>query len=145
MGRLVALDIGRKRTGVAATDLLQIVPNGLGFQPTHEVAQWLKEYAEKEPIDLIVVGEPKQSDGTDSESVKYIEPVVNRLRKLLPTVEVVRFDERFTTVLAQRAIIDAGLGKMKRREKGIADEVSAVIILQGFMESRIYQEKYKKK
>jgi len=82
MGRLVALDIGRKRTGVAATDLLQIVPNGLGFQPTHEVAQWLKEYAEKEPIDLIVVGEPKQADGTDSESVKYIEPVVNRLRKL---------------------------------------------------------------
>ena len=91
------------------------------------------------------MGEPKQADGTDSESVKYIEPVVNRLHKLLPTVEVVRFDERFTTVLAQRAMIDAGLGKMKRREKGIADEVSAVIILQGFMESRIYQEKYKKK
>ena len=86
-----------------------------------------------------------RADGTDSESVKYIEPVVNRLRKLLPTVAVVRFDERFTTVLAQRAMIDAGLGKMKRREKGIADEVSAVIILQGFMESRIYQEKYKKK
>ena len=145
MGRLVALDIGRKRTGVAATDLLQIVPNGLGFLPTHEVAQRLKEYTEKEPIDLIVVGEPKQADGSDSESVKYIEPVVNRLRKLLPTVEVVRYDERFTTVLAQRAMIDAGLGKMKRREKGIADEVSAVIILQGFMESRIYQEKYKKK
>ncbi|WP_297717687.1 Holliday junction resolvase RuvX [uncultured Porphyromonas sp.] len=144
MGRLVALDIGRKRTGVAATDLLQIVPNGLGFLPTHEVADWLKNYAEKEPIDLIVVGEPKQANGNDSESVKYIDPVVNRLRKLLPMVEVVRYDERFTTVLAQRAMLEAGLGKMKRREKGRADEVSAVIILQGFMESRIYQEKYKK-
>lgn len=143
MGRIVALDIGRKRTGVAATDILRITPNGLGFQPTGDVAEWLKEYAEKEPVDLIVIGKPTQADGSDSESVQYIEPVVNRLRKLLPDIEIVRHDERFTTVLAHRAMREGGLGKMKRREKGLADEVSAVIILQGFMESRIYQEKYR--
>lgn len=144
MGRLVALDIGRKRTGVAATDILQITPNGLGFQPTHEVVEWLRQYAEKEPIDLIVVGKPTQADGSDSESVKYIEPVVNRLKKLLPDVEIIRHDERFTTVMAHRAMIEGGLGKMKRREKGLADEISAVIILQGFMESKLYNDKYKK-
>lgn len=143
MGRIVALDIGRKRTGVAATDILRITPNGLGFQPTGEVAEWLKGYAEKEPVDLIVIGKPTQADGSDSESVKYIDPVVNRLRKLLPEIEIVRHDERYTTVLAHRAMIEGGLGKMKRREKGLADEISAVIILQGFMESRIYQEKYR--
>lgn len=143
MGRIVALDIGAKRTGVAATDILRIIPNGLGFQPTGQVVEWLRAYAEKEPVDLIVVGKPTQADGSDSESVKYIEPVVNRLKKLLPNIEIVRHDERYTTVLAHRAMIEGGLGKMKRREKGLADTVSAVIILQGFMESKIYQERYR--
>ena len=143
MGRIVALDIGRKRTGVAATDILRITPNGLGYQPTGSVAEWLKAYAKREPVDLIVIGKPTQVDGSNSESVKYIEPVVNRLQKILPDIEIVRHDERYTTVLAHRAMIEGGLGKMKRREKGLADEVSAVIILQGFMESRIYQEKYR--
>lgn len=144
MGRIVALDIGRKRTGVAATDILQICANGLGFQPTHEVAEWLRKYADREPVELIVVGKPTQADGSDSESVKYIEPVINRLKKLLPEIEIVRHDERYTTVMAHRAMIEGGLGKMKRREKGLADEISAVIILQGFMESKVYIDKYKK-
>lgn len=143
MGRIVALDIGGKRTGIAVTDPLRIVPGGLGFQPTHMVANWVNKYASQETVDLIVVGKPLQADGSDSESVKYIEPVVNRLKKLLPNIEIVHFDERYTTVLAHRAILEAGIGKLKRREKGLADEVSAVIILQGFMESKIYQEKYK--
>lgn len=143
MGRILGLDIGKKRTGIAATDTLRIVPSGLGFQPTHTLVNWIVEYCEREPVDLIVIGEPKQADNTDSESVKYITPVANRLKKLLPNQEIVMFDERYTTVMAQRAMIDAGMKKMKRREKGIADEISAVIILQGFMESKIYNDKYK--
>lgn len=143
MGRILGLDIGRKRTGIAATDILRIVPSGIGFEPTHTLADWVVEYCNKEPVDLIVVGEPKQADYTDSESMKYITPVVNRLKKLLPAMEIVMYDERYTTVMAERAMIDGGMRKTKRREKGIADEISAVIILQGFMESKMYHDQYK--
>lgn len=143
MGRIVALDVGRKRTGIASTDILRIVPGGIGYFPTHQVADWLIDYSKTEPIDLLVIGKPTQSDGSDSESVKYIEPLVNRIKKVLPKLEIVRYDERYTTVLAQRTILDSGVPKMKRRKKGLADEVSAVIILQGFMDSKLYNEKYK--
>lgn len=143
MGRIIALDIGRKRTGVAATDVLRIVPNGLGFQATHQLPDWLSDYCKRETVDFIVVGKPIQADGSDSESTKYIEPVVNRIKKLLPEIEIVRYDERFTTVLAHRTMIEAGIGKMKRREKGLADEISAVIILQGFLESKLYNDNYR--
>ncbi|MDO5036286.1 MAG: Holliday junction resolvase RuvX [Porphyromonas sp.] len=140
MGRLLALDVGRKRTGIAVTDILQIVPGGLGFQPTYQVAAWVREYCTSEPVDAIIVGQPKQVDNTPSESMKYIVPVVNRLRKLLPGMSIIPYDERFTTVMAERAMIVGGVPKMKRREKGLADEISAVIILRDFMESRAYEE-----
>lgn len=140
MGRLLALDIGRKRTGIAVTDALQIVPGGVGFQPTHLVPEWVRDYCQKEPVEAIVVGYPKQVNNTPSESMQYITPVINRLHKLLPNISVIPYDERFTTVLAERAIIESGLPKMKRREKGLADEVSAVIILRDFMESKEYKE-----
>lgn len=140
MGRLVALDIGRKRTGIAVTDICRIIPGGLGYQPTGSVAAFIQEYVAKEPVDMIIVGHPKQSDNTDSESMKYIQPVVNRLRKLLPDMPIVEYDERYTSVMAHQAIIDSGIPKMKRREKGMVDEVSAVIILRDFMESRAYRD-----
>lgn len=140
MARLLALDIGRKRTGIAVTDVLQIVPGGLGFQPTHLLPDWVVKYCQEEPVEAIIVGQPKQADNTPSESTKYILPVINRLRKLLPEMSIIPYDERYTTVLAERAMIEGGVPKMKRREKGLADEVSAVIILRDFMASKMYKE-----
>lgn len=134
MGRLVALDIGRKRTGIAATDIMKIVPGGLGYLPTHQIPEWLVKYCSEEEVEKVIIGEPKQANCQDSESVKYINPVINRIKKLLPDLEIVRYDERYTSVMAQRAMIDAGLKQHKRREKGLVDEISAVIILRDYME-----------
>lgn len=136
MGRLLALDVGRKRTGLAATDPLKIIPTGLGYIATAKVVEWLVAYLQKESVDALVVGEPKQADNTPSESAKYIEPLIRRIRSKLPELEIVRYDERYTSVLAQKAILESGVTKMKRREKGLVDEVSAVIILRDFMESK---------
>lgn len=136
MGRLLALDVGRKRTGLAATDPLKIIPTGLGYIATSKVVEWLVAYLQKESVDALVVGEPKQADNTPSESAKYIEPLIRRIRSKLPDLEIVRYDERYTSVLAQKAILESGITKMKRREKGLVDEVSAVIILRDFMESK---------
>lgn len=140
MGRLMALDIGRKRTGIAVTDILKIVPGGLGYQPTGSVVSFVQEYVARESVDMIVVGHPRQSDYSDSESMRYIVPVVNRLKKVLPGMKIVQYDERYTSVLAHKAIIDSGVPMMKRREKGMVDEVSAVIILRDFMESKAYRD-----
>lgn len=134
MGRLVALDIGRKRTGIAATDILKITPGGLGYIPTHQVSEWLVRYCAEEDVELLVIGEPKQANYQDSESVKYINPVINRIKKLLPDLKIERYDERYTTTLAHRAMIEGGLKQSKRREKGKADEISAVIILRDYMD-----------
>ena len=136
MGRLVALDVGRKRTGIAATDPLKIVPHGVGYFPTSEVVQWLEEYCKKETVDALVVGEPKQADNTPSESSRYVEPLIKKIAAKLPALRIVRYDERYTSVLAQKAILESGVPKKKRREKGLVDEVSAVIILRDFMESK---------
>ncbi len=136
----MALDIGRKRTGIAVTDILRIVPGGLGYCSTGSVSDYVRDYVSRERVDMIVIGHPKQSDNTDSESMKYIRPVINRLRKVLPEMLIVEYDERYTSVLAHRAIIDSGTPMMKRREKGKVDEVSAVIILRDFMESKAYRD-----
>ena len=136
MGRLLALDVGRKRTGIAATDPLKIIPQGIGYFPTAAVPEWLETYLSKEPVDALVVGEPKQADGTPSESARYIEPLLKKVRTKLPELRIIRYDERYTSVLAQKALIDSGIPKMKRREKGLVDEVSAVIILRDFLESK---------
>ena len=130
----MALDIGRKRTGIAATDIMKIVPGGLGYLPTYQIPEWLVKYCSVEDVEKVIVGEPKQANYQDSESVKYINPVINRIKKLLPHLEIVRYDERYTSVMAQQAIIDAGLKQRKRREKGLVDEISAVIILRDYME-----------
>lgn len=136
MGRLLALDIGRKRTGIACTDLLQIVPSGLGYIPTHQLLEWLQKYLSKEPIDRIILGYPKDMNNNESESMRYIRPIAKKIVETYPDIPLEYYDERFTSVLAQRTIIESGIKKMKRREKGLVDEVAAVIILRDYLEHK---------
>ena len=136
MGRILAIDYGKKRTGLAVTDVLQIIANGLTTVPTHTLMDFILDYVKREPVERIVVGMPKQMNNEPSENMRRVEPFVNRLRKLLPDIPVDYHDERFTSVLAQRTIIEAGIKKMARRNKELVDEVSATIILQSYMESR---------
>lgn len=139
MGRIIAIDYGRKRTGLAASDTLQMIANGLGTVPSGEVVKYLSDYVRKEPVDTFVVGLPKQMNNEPSENMKYVEAFVSHLKRTIPNIPVVYYDERFTSVLAHRAMIDGGLKKKKRQDKGLVDEISAVIILQAYMESKKYQ------
>lgn len=136
MGRILAIDYGRKRVGVAVTDPLQIIANGLTTVPSGEILKFIVDYVSKENVEKIVVGLPKTMKGEDSESMKYITPFMASLKKKLPNIPVEMFDERFTSVLAHRAIIEGGVKKMDRRNKALVDEVSATIILQSYMESQ---------
>ena len=136
MGRILAIDYGRKRTGLAVTDTLQIIANGLETVPTHTLMQYLKNYMAKEPVDTIVVGLPKQRNGQPSESMKYITPFVAKLRKEMPGVEVVMYDERFTSTIAHKAMIEGGMKKSDRRDKARVDSIAATIILTDYLESR---------
>lgn len=139
MGRIIAIDYGRKRTGLAASDTLQMIANGLATVPSGQVVQYLSDYVRKEPVDTFVVGLPKQMNNEPSENMKYVEAFVTHLKRTIPNIPVVYYDERFTSVLAHRAMIDGGLKKKKRQDKGLVDEISAVIILQAYMESKKYQ------
>ncbi len=136
MGRILAIDYGTKRTGVAVTDVLRIIPGRLGTVPTHQVFDFLAAYFKKETVDIVVVGYPKNMNGEDSESLKYIRPFVKKLSQLYPDKEFVFFDERFTSVLAQRAILESGIGKKARQNKALVDEISATIILESYLESK---------
>lgn len=137
MGRILSIDFGRKRTGLAATDPLQIIANGIGTVPTHELEKFLMDYIPREGVERVVMGLPRQMNGEMSESWRYIEPFLNRLHKLLPELPIELVDERFTSVLAHQAILQSGVGKQRRREdKGMVDTIAATIILQGYMENR---------
>lgn len=136
MGRILAFDIGRKRTGVAATDPLKIIANGLATIPTDTVVDFLTKYMKSEIVELIVIGQPKQMNNQPSEAVKYIEPVVNRIRKIFPNLQIEFVDERFTSKMAFQTMIDGGLKQKDRQNKALVDTISATIILQSFMESR---------
>lgn len=136
MARLLAIDYGKKRTGLAVSDEMQIIAGGLTTVATTELLDYILDYIKREPVERIVVGLPKQMNNEPSENMRRVEPFVNRLRKLLPDIPVDYHDERFTSVLAQRTIIEAGIKKMARRNKELVDEVSATIILQSYMESR---------
>ena len=136
MARLLAIDYGKKRTGLAVSDEMQIIAGGLTTVPTTGLLDYILDYVKREPVERIVVGLPKQMNNEPSENMRRVEPFVNRLRKLLPDIPVEYHDERFTSVLAQRTIIEAGIKKMARRNKELVDEVSATIILQSYMESR---------
>jgi putative Holliday junction resolvase len=136
MGRILSIDYGRKRTGIAVTDPLQIIANGLTTVPTAKLMDFLKDYLRRETVDCIVCGQPRQMNGEMSESWRYISPFLGRLKKELPDVPVHLVDERFTSVLAHKAMLDGGLGKTARRDKALVDEISACIILQSYLESR---------
>ena len=141
MGRILAIDYGKKRTGVAVTDILQMIANGLTTVATPELMDFLLKYVEKEPVECIIVGHPKQMNNEDSENMKRIVPFVNQLKKKLPQIPVEMIDERFTSVLAHQAMLDGGLKKKARQDKALVDEISATIILQSYLESKKYQFK----
>ena len=134
MGRLLAIDYGKKRCGIAVSDPMKIIANGLTTIATHELFDWLKNYMSKEEVDVLIIGEPKKVTGEYSETMKYIEPFVNRVRKNFPNLKIEMVDERFTTKLAFQAMIDGGVKKHNRDNKnGTVDMVSATIILQTYM------------
>ncbi len=138
MGRLLSIDYGRKRCGIAVTDTLCIVANGLTTVSTHTLVDFIKKYVATEPVDKIIVGHPTTMRGEESESMKYITPGVNRLRKELPNIPIEFWDERFTSVIAHRSMIDGGMKKMARRDKAVVDEISATIILNDYLQSKTY-------
>lgn len=135
MARVLAIDYGKKRTGIAVTDSLQIIANGLTTVETHKLFDFLVDYMKKENVEKIVIGLPKQMNNELSENMKNIEPFVNRMRKNFPNLPLEYVDERFTSVIAQRTIIEAGIKKKNRQNKALVDEVSATIILQTYLES----------
>lgn len=135
VARILSIDYGKKRTGIAVTDPLQIIAGGLVTVSTSALFDFLRDYVCKEQVERIVVGEPKQADGSPSENMGRVVQFVNRWRKDFPDIPIEFYDERFTSVLAHRAMIDGGLRKKKRQDKALVDEVSATIILQSYLES----------
>ena len=136
MGRILAIDYGRKRCGIAVTDILQISANGMETVATDSLPAFLQDYCQREEVDEIVIGLPRQLNGEDSESMRYIRPFMARLPQLLPGMKVTQYDERFTSSLAHRAMIEAGLKQSTRRQKPLADRTAAVILLTDYLESR---------
>ena len=135
MSRILAIDYGRKRTGIAVTDPMQIIASGLTTVPTHQLADFIMNYVRQEKVERIIIGHPRQMNYEDSENMKNNIPFINRIRKLLPDMPVELVDERFTSVLAHQAMITGGLKKKDRQNKALVDEISATIILQSFLES----------
>jgi len=136
MGKLLAIDFGTKRIGLAETDPLQIIASGLDTVENKKIFEYLDKYLKSEQVDEIIVGEPKRMDDTPSESEQYIKPFIEELNKKYPNIPVKRFDERYTSKMAFQTMIDSGIGKKARRNKGLIDKISATIILQSYMESR---------
>jgi len=136
VARILSIDYGKKRTGLAVTDPLQIIAGGLATVPTHELFQFLQDYIAREQVECIVIGEPKQPNGMPSENLERVQQFVNRWRRAVPHIPINYYDERFTSVLAHRAMIEGGLKKKDRQNKALVDEISATIILQNYMESR---------
>ncbi|MBR4854579.1 MAG: Holliday junction resolvase RuvX [Alistipes sp.] len=138
MGRIIAIDYGTKRTGLAVTDPLRIIANALDTVETKQLEKYLADYFSKNDVDIIVLGKPSQMNGQPSETMRFIEPLAGRLRHAYPEKKVVMYDERFTSVMAHRTILDSGIGKMARRDKALVDRISATIILQSYMDSIEY-------
>lgn len=136
MGRILALDYGKRRTGIAVTDPLQIIANGLTTVETKQLMAFLTDYLARECVEQIVVGLPIQTDGSPSENQARVRSFTGQLKKMFPDIPVTFYDERYTSVIAQRVILDSGMKKKARREnKGLVDEISATIILQDFLQS----------
>jgi putative Holliday junction resolvase len=137
--RILSVDYGRKRTGLAVTDPLQIIAGGLATVSTSELFDYLKKYIEREQVERIVIGEPRQPNGEPSENLQRVQQFVNRWRKAVPEVPIEFYDERFTSVLAHQAMLQGGLRKKARQNKALVDEISATILLQDYMESRKFK------
>ena len=135
MSRILAIDYGQKRTGIAVTDTLQMIANGLTTVDTRELEKFIVDYMAQEDVSTIVVGKPTQMNGENSENMKRIEPFFNRLKKLFPNKEVTYYDERFTSVLAHQAMLQSGIGKKARQNKALVDKISATIILADYLQS----------
>lgn len=133
MSRIIAIDYGKKRTGLAVTDPLRIIASGLQTVESDEVFVFLTEYFSKEKVEIALIGEPLQMDGTPSESTEIIEKFVERFKTEFPDIKIERVDERFTSKMASRTLIDSGLKKKKRQDKALLDEVSATIMLQDYL------------
>lgn len=138
MGRIMAIDYGTRRSGVAVSDPLRIIAGGLETVPTGKLDEWLAAYLAREEVDAVVVGHPVKPDGSPSDTCAGAEALAARLSRRYPRLRVVMFDERFTSVLAHRAMLDGGMKKMQRRDKAAVDRISATILLQDFMQSREY-------
>lgn len=135
MGRILAIDYGRKRCGVAVTDILKISANGLPTVSTSELMDFIKDYCRREDVEEIILGEPRDLQGRPSDSMRYITPFIGRLRKEMPDMKLTMVDERFTSTIAHREMISGGFRKKQRQEKGRADEMAAVIILTSYLDS----------
>jgi putative Holliday junction resolvase len=136
MSRILAIDYGQKRVGIAVTDPEQIIANGLDTVRAQDIINYLKQYFEKEEVELIVIGYPKQMNNTPSESVRYVNAFISTFEKQFPDKKYYLLDERFTSKMAFQTMIDGGLGKKKRQDKALIDKVSATILLQSYLEMK---------
>ena len=136
MARIVSIDYGKKRTGLAVTDPLQLIAGGLATVSTSTLFEYLSQYVAKEAVERIVIGEPRQPNGQPSENLARVQQFVNRWRKAMPQIPIEYYDERFTSVLAHQAMLEGGLRKKARQDKALVDEISATIILEDYMRSK---------
>ncbi|MBR4920898.1 MAG: Holliday junction resolvase RuvX [Prevotella sp.] len=136
MARILSIDYGKKRTGLAVTDPLQIIAGGLATVSTSELFEYLHAYVGREEVERIVIGEPRQPNGQPSENLQRVQQFVNRWRKAMPQIPIEYYDERFTSVIAHQAMIDGGLKKKARQDKALVDEISATIILEDYLRSK---------
>ncbi len=136
LGRIICLDYGKVRTGIAVTDEMQLIASGLTTVLTSELLSFLKEYLSEEKVSSFVVGEPRQMNNLPSESEAFIGPFIQILKKTFPTIPIFRQDERFTSQLAVKSMVASGMKKKNRRDKGLIDEISATLILQGYLERK---------
>lgn len=137
MARILAIDYGLKRTGLAVTDPLQIIANGLTTVESPKLIGFLKDYFRNEKVEMIIVGEPKNWDDTDTHATPLVKKIVERLKKEFPTIPITMVDERFTSKMASRAMIDMGMKKKQRRNKALIDEIAATIMLQEYLERSV--------
>ncbi len=136
MPRILSIDYGQKRTGIAVTDEMQIIASGLTTIPTHTLIDFLKDYFNKEKVEAVLIGEPKQMNGLPSESASVINGFVTHFSNIFPDMKVIRVDERFTSKMAFQTMIDSGLNKKQRQNKGLIDEISATIMLQDYLSAK---------
>lgn len=136
MGRILAIDYGRKRTGLAVTDMLRITANPLLTIETNTLLNWLSDYFAQEQVDEVVIGHPTQMNGAESESMNYIRPFIGNFKKQFPNMPIIMYDERFTSVLAHQAMLTGGMKKKDRQNKAVVDKIAACIILEDYLESK---------